>query len=251
MTLADLIRLRLGEGRFVEEHLSAPGPSAPANTRSDPAPAPKVQEVFRPGAARLVIALIEAVPAGGADLAMSVVEVLEQAGHRVGILSLDKENRLGARLGAAAPAPSWCWKQASPDLLVRSGLRVLAPGPAAEGEIGSEAVDRVLHLVRETADIVLADLGCRWEPRLFRPVLLHAEQIWVLVRAGQWTGAEMRLEQAECSGWLEMRRVRLVVVGDGAPPPAGLGVPVAGVLPAPGGEAARSFALRELGRVSR
>lgn len=196
-----------------------------------------------------MIALIEAVPSGADELGYAMVRVLEESGVQVGVICLDRQNRLGGRLGCPTPAPTWCWRQASPELLVRHGLRVVVPGPASEGELGTEAVEAVLHLVRQAIDVVVVDLGCRWEPRLFRSILSQADAIWILVRAGQWTGAEMRLEQAECSGWTEMRQVRLIVVGSGSPPPLSLGVPVAGYPSVSDEAAARSLLERELGRV--
>jgi hypothetical protein len=197
-----------------------------------------------------MIALIEAVPAGADALALTLAGAVEQAGQRAGLVSLDRENRLGLRLGLPARAPAWQWKQASPELLVRQGLRVVVPGPSTEAEVGGDAVEGVLHLAGEAADVLVVDLGCRWEPRLFRPVLLRADTIWLITRAGQWTGTEMRLEQAEFSGWTAMRRVKLVVVGNGPPPPPGLDVPVAGTLSQPSGDAALAFVVHELGRLS-
>lgn len=251
--MAGHLRIRLGEGKVGEirctpptvDHRQAPLQAA-EEMPGAPVPPPVMQA---PHFGRQVIALIEAVPAGADVLALTLAKAVEQAGQRVGLVSLDRANRLGQRLGIPALAPAWQWKQASPELLVRQGLRVVVPGPAAEGEVGSDAVEGVLHLVREAAETVVVDLGCRWEPRLFRPVLLRADMIWIITRAGQWTGTEMRLEQAEFSGWTEMRRVSLVVIGEGAPPPVGIGVPVAGVLPEPAGEAALGFAVREVGRL--
>jgi hypothetical protein len=254
--MAGYLRIRLGEGKAgqvrctppVAERRGADSPAAAAGAGGGAGVAPPAAPAPRFG--RQIIALVEAVPAGADALALALAGAVEQAGQRVSLVSLDRANRLGQRLGVPAPAPAWQWKQASPELLVRQGLRLLVPGPSAETEVGHDAVEGVLHLAREAADIVVVDLGCRWEPRLFRPVLLRADAIWIVTRAGQWTGTEMRLEQAEFSGWTEMRRVRLVVIGDGPPPPVGLGVQVAGTLSEPAGEAARDFAVREVGRLA-
>lgn len=251
------LRLRLSEDRWIDIRIPAAFQATDAavqaeRPRASPRPPePSARHFIELRGERTVIALVEAVPSGADELGSAIVRVLEAAGLRVGVICLDRQNRMGARLGCPTHAPSWCWRQATPDLLLRHGLRVVVPGPATENEVGTEVVEAVLHLVREAADIVLVDLGCRWEPKLFRPIIAQANQIWVMVRSGQWTGAEMRLEQAECSGWTEMRRVRLVAVGEEAPPPINLGVPVAGHISVPDDEAARYLVERELGRVSR
>ncbi|PZN00887.1 MAG: hypothetical protein DIU76_11930 [Bacillota bacterium] len=66
----------------------------------------------------------------------------------------------------------------------------------------------------EQHEMVLVDLGCRWAPRVFRPVLTLAT-VQVLVCSGTGYGyaaAERRLEQADLSGWTDPLRFQLVVV---------------------------------------
>lgn len=194
-----------------------------------------------------VVALVEAVPAGAVDLACAALALAEAGGCRCAVVSLDRQNRLGARLGCPLAAPAGWWQQGSPDLLVHKGARIVVPGPDREEALDGPHVEGVLERVREQSDLVLVDLGCRWVPRLFRPVLTRATHIWLVARAGQWSAVEMRLEQAEFSGWTDCRRIRLVVIGLEVPVPAALGLEVAAVLPEPGGAAAREFVYRQLG----
>lgn len=230
-----------GGQRLPAAHLHAP----PYVTEA-PVPAP-VLAVGRPHGCKPVVVLIEAVPSGAEELAATIAEAAEGVGFRPGLLCLDRENRLGIRLGCVQKSPSWCWQQETLELFVQRGGRTVIPAPANESDVTQQQVHQVLQQLHTNTDVVVVDLGCRWDPRLFRPVLNQATHIWVLTRSGQWSGAEMRLEQAEFSGWTDMRRVQLVVVG-GSPPSGGLQTSVAGVLPEAGGQFAQSWVARELWR---
>jgi hypothetical protein len=253
------VRLRIGTDRYALVPSYRPDPRGtgpPAGpvrdlTRTTPEftrTAPESPRPHRSPGALPMVALIEAVPAGGDALAAAAAATLEAAGLRPGIVSLDRHNRLATRFGCPDPAPVWRWQQAAPDLPVDQGCRVVVPGPAAEAGLDGPAAAAVLQHLAQMAAALIIDLGCRWEPRLFRPVLTMATHIWIITRAGQWSGAEMRLEQAEFSGFTPMERVRLVVIGDGLPPPGFLGAPVAAVLPAAEGAAVQEFIWREIGR---
>ncbi len=249
------VRLRLGERKTLI--IEAPVFAHPAGAAAQAATAaPARIAAQRPAAAGAIapgtlVALVEAVPTRSDELAGAVVEAAEARGLRCGILSLEPQNRLAGRFGCPATTPAWKWKEESPDLLVAQGPRTVVAGPEFEEELDGPAVDRVLSRLRDATDVAVVDLGCRWLPRLFRPVLTAATHIWVLTRPGQWSGAEMRLQQAELSGWTDMSRVRLVVVGAGAPVSVQFHAMVAGVLPDVAGQPALDFVFRELGRGSR
>lgn len=197
---------------------------------------------------RPIIALIEAVPVAADDLAAAVIRVLESGGLRCGAVSLDGQNRLGTKLGCVNRPPAWCWQQLASELILWQGARAIVAGPAQEEEVDTVEYAEALHRVGQDVDSLVIDLGCRWTPRLFRAVLPIATHIWIVTRPGQWSGVEMRLEQAEYSGWTDMTRVRIVLIGDGPVPVMNFGVPLAGVLPDLAGERVRAFVLREVGR---
>jgi hypothetical protein len=187
------------------------------------------------------------VSTGAEALAALITDTVGAAGHTYAAVSLDRDNRLGARLGCVAPSPNWCWKQADDELFICKSAGLVIPAPASEDELATADVAAAMEKAIAAADALVVDLGCRWTPRLFRPVLARATHIWLIVRAGQWSAVEMRLEQADFSGWTAMDRLRLVVVGEGIPVPAGLAEITAAVLPDFSGAAAREFVWRELG----
>lgn len=255
------IRLHLGDRQVivVPGYITAGGPKEFGEMNFGVAmpdqPPPALHAPLEPALCRppispgTVVALIEAVPARAEVLAETIVQVVERSGRRCGVLSLDSQNRLAARFGCVTAPEASVWKQRAADLILDQGTRAILPAPPAESDLEAADVGRALQELQGRAEIVVADLGCRWVPRLFRPVLERAAHIWVAVRAGQWSGAEARLGQAEFSGWTDMARVRLVVLGDSAPVPVHLGVTVAGVLSDPDGRAAHEFVSRELGVV--
>lgn len=191
-----------------------------------------------------VVALVEAAPSGADELMLNLISLVEEERGTCGVISLDRQNRMAGRLGCVAPSPQWCWNSAAPELFIPQGARVVVPAPDPEAGLAPEAVQQVVRKVTELADVVVVDLGCRWEPRLFRPVLMLASHVWFVTRAGQWTAMEMRLEQAEFSGWTDMSRVRSVALGDTQSVPIGAHSIV--TLPAAGGWITREFLLREL-----
>jgi hypothetical protein len=195
-----------------------------------------------------VIALVQASPCGAADLALTLLGMMEQVGYRVGVICLDKQNLLGARFGCAANSPHWCWRQASAELFVHQGSRLIVPAPDLETGLDSDSVRTVLLATVDAVDAVVVDLGCRWEPRLFQPVLALATHIWFLTETGKWTALEMRLEQAEFSGWTEMARVRPVALGEGGQHQSRVIGASAVLLPDVRGRVACEFLARELGR---
>lgn len=230
-----VVRLRIGEERVVlvpsrwlpvaaPAAATSPPPVAPLPPAPATPQAPQPPPDLAPGS-RPVLVLVEAVPAGAEELAATVLAALAGMGRRCGVVSLERENRLAARLGCTTLAPAWCWRQAAPELVVQQGSRLVITAPSSEDELEAGHVDAVLRNLRDATDALVIDLGCRWVPRLFRPALQLATQIWLVTRTGQWTGAEMRLEQAQLSGWTPMDRVRLVVVG-AQTATVNLGVPV-------------------------
>jgi len=222
----------------------APIPSAPSqNPPGQPIPI-ESSLGYKP-----VVVLIEATTTGAEALTSAVTDVLESMGSTCGVISLDRQNRTGARFGCPLPAPGWCWKQTSADILIQQGHRLIVPAPAVEDELTPDDVDRLLQKVSDSTDGMVIDLGCRWVPRLFRPVLARATHIWVVVRNGQWGAAEIRLDQAEFSGWTDTDRIRLVVIGQGGALPSHLGVEIAAVLYSPEGPAAKEFVVSELRRM--
>lgn len=254
------VRLRAGGQvlhvtALLPEHLGT-GAEPPPLTPGRPEPPARPESPSRPETpaqagrpARALIALVEAVPARADELAVTIARIAENTGTRCALLGLERQNRLGARMGVLSRSPVWSWKNAAAELGVQQGNSLVVPCPEDEAPLESANVARVLQALTERADWVVVDLGCRWIPGLFRPVMERATNIWIVTRAGQWSGAEMRLEQAEFSGWTPMGRVGLVVMGEGLPVPGGLGGLVAGVLPEPGGQAACELVNREVGRV--
>lgn len=216
---------------------AAPPPVAPERRQAD-APAP-ARLGFRP-----VIAVVEAAPSGVEQLMTDLIAEVEATGGRCGVVSLDRQNRLAGRFDCPGFAPQWCWNASTPELFIRQFHRLVVAAPDSEAGLQPEAVQRVVRTVMDSSDVVVIDLGCRWEPRLFRPVLTLATNIWLVTRAGQWTAMEMRLEQAEFSGWTDMSRVRSVALGNADLPPAGLSSVV--TLPPAGGWVLQEFLAREL-----
>lgn len=256
--MADLIRLRLSDEQALTVRAYRPAgyeqlATSPAHIHegSRPSVTPAPEPVVQVLAYRPVIALIEAVPSGVEELALAAASILEGAGVCPGVICLDGQNRLAVRMGIRDRAPALAWQQALPELPVACGSVLVVPGPDNEAAISSAAVAAVLDETGRNCGGLVVDLGCRWEPRLFRPVLSAATHIWLVVRSGSWSGAEMRLEQAEFSGWTDMERVRVVVAGPTPPPPGLLGAPAVNVLPALGGAAARAFVTGEVGRLQR
>lgn len=250
----DCLRPEAGAPRPATEPDDLPPmpPPEPAGP-STPTPAPLAPPPPFAGPAmvhQVLLAVVEAVPTGGEEFVSAAAASLQAQGRRVAIVSLDKQNRLATRFGRA-PAPAWLWTQASPELFGPGAGPLVVPGPASEAEVNAEAVDRVITTLLPLVDVTLVDLGCRWDPRMFRSVLFHATEIVMLTRSGQWSGAEMRLEQAELSGWTDMRKLRLVVVGASPPPPGMLGAAVSALIPEPGGQEAQAFVIREVGRLQR
>jgi hypothetical protein len=224
---------------------SPPGP-LPAE---QPTPEPTTPPLCEPAAFTLdfkpVIAIVEAVAVDAETLGQTALEVAVSCGYPFGAISLDRQNRLATRLGHAAPSPVWSWKHTEP---VTPSARVVIPAPEAEEELDGSDVEAMLQTVLGLTEGVVVDLGCRWAPRLFRPVLTRATHIWLVVRAGQWGAVEVRLDQAEFSGWTDMKRIRLVVLGTGSPVPAQFGDMVAAVLPDLAGPAAKGFVASAVGR---
>jgi len=253
----ETVRLRIAGGEYIRVKsyraaVPAPLPQpAAATPHRDEAAAVRLPEpspsTGKHAGQRPVLVLIEAVPSGAEELAATALEVMAAGGRTCGVVSLDPHNRLAARHGCTTLSPGWCWRQAAPELLVQRGDRIVVTAPAHEAELEGGHVEAVLGEVLARADALVVDLGCRWVPRLFRPVVGMATQIWLVTRTGQWTGAEMRIEQAEISGWTPMDRVRLLVLGPERPP-LSLGVGVAGAVPDWRGPAAWELAVRELGR---
>jgi hypothetical protein len=246
------IRLRAGSGALLIPGFLSAANRMPPTADSDPVAAPLHRAPDPPvSAAALtftpIIALVEAVPARADELAAACLQALAGEDRPGCAVALDGANRLGERLGCPDRTPAGAW-HGSADLAVARGRIILVPAPADEAAVDAAGIDRVLAQAAGTARAVVVDLGCRWVPRLFRPVFARATHIWLVTRSGQWTGVEMRLEQAEFSGWTDMRRIRVVAIGPEAVAAPGLGVPVAAVLPEPGGAAARAFVLREVGR---
>lgn len=232
--------------------ITPPAPPAPDLCLAPPPPAPAPgPSVPRGGLAigyKPLIALIQATPCRAADLALTLLAMLEQSGYRCGVLCLDQHNTLGARFGCAGHSPHWTWRQPPPELFTQQGSRTVVPAPDTEGGMDPESVGTVLQTLIDQTDAVIVDLGCRWEPRLFQPVLGPATHIWVLTEPGKWTALEMRLEQAEFSGWTAMARVRSVALGEGGQPsPRNIGIGAVH-LPDVRGKVACEFLARELGR---
>lgn len=80
--------------------------------------------------------------------------------------------------------------------------------------------EEALARAAERARLVVAHLGSGWQARLFRPLFQAARSVWVCVPAGAWAALEDRLDQMDLAGWVDWRRVTLVVLGDGPVPPA-------------------------------
>lgn len=169
---------------------------------------------------RQLVAVVEADRCGTEQHLVRWAQQLAAEGRTVALVGLDLENRCGRLLGAHGPSDPWHWQHAGRDLFlpVTDRLRVV-PAPAAEAGVEPEWVGHVLQVALEEHDMVLSDLGCRWAPRLFRPVLALATA-QVLVCSGTpygYAAVERRLEQADLSGWADPQRFQLVVVaGPGA-----------------------------------
>ncbi|HYF91833.1 MAG TPA: hypothetical protein VD969_06275 [Symbiobacteriaceae bacterium] len=259
-THLELIRLRLGDRMLVvpttrpDRAAPARAPTAPVRSALEIAPPPaqplilEAPQTEAPIAPRLrykpVIAVVDAAPCGVERLLADLVAEVEGAGGRCGIVSLDRQNRLALRFDCSELSPHWCWNSCAPELFIRQNSRVVVTAPDSEAGLQPEAIQRTIRSVIESTDAVVIDLGCRWEPRVFRPALTLATSIWMVTRAGQWTAMEMRLEQAEFSGWTDISRVRLVALGDADLPPVGL--PSVVTLPPAGGWVLQEFLAREL-----
>lgn len=250
---AQSIRLRAGASVLIVpgQVPASPGPhaltAAAAPATPPPVVAPDPSGFAVPLTNTPVIALVEAVPARADELAAACLQTLAGEERRCCAVALDGTNRLGVRLGCPERPPANAWQSAA-DLIVTRGQNGVVPGPVEEAALTGADLDRVLAEAAATSRAVVIDLGCRWVPNLFRPVMARATHIWVVTRVGQWTGVEMRLEQAEFSGWTDTRRVRIVALGEQVAAPPFLGAPVAAVLPEPAGEAVRALVLREVGR---
>lgn len=188
------------------------------------------------------LAIIEADLAGAESLAVRSVDLLERSGHLVGVLSLGRGNRLAALLGDPAPARRSAWQTQEDDLYHRDRGRIILSGPSRDHDLQPPWVEATLNRLTQQTDVVLADLGCRWAPRLFRPVLAQASHIWLVATATRsgWAAVEKRLEQAELSGWLDPRSMRVVGVAvtgahEVAVPPSVRDL-LAGLLPGSDGE---------------
>lgn len=199
-------------------HLRKPAwapPFPPAHARAAPAPATPILDPVpvsppvetpddpwslhhlkrrRPGPSYL-IALVEASPAGAEHLAAAVARQGELSGRSTVALALEPRGRLQQLLPTALAAPA--------DL---------------SGALFSER----LQELQRRADLLVVDLGCRWVPALFRPVLSRADEIWLVGAVGQWGALEVRQSQAEFSGWTNLDRLSLFALG-----PPGTGVKAA------------------------
>lgn len=133
-----------------------------------------------------LIALVEASPAGTELLAAALVRTAEAVGRTAVALALEPRGRLLSLIPTALTGP--------PD-----------PAPALLTER--------LNDLQGRADIIVVDLGCRWAPALFRPVLSRADEIWLVGQVGQWGALEARQSQAEFSGWTNLERISLFALG--------------------------------------
>ncbi|MFZ5826296.1 MAG: hypothetical protein ACOY94_18540 [Bacillota bacterium] len=254
------LRLRLGPSRTI----LIPGVEPLKETDVHPTslPAPPAAHPPPPGQASSVrpehiqlaswpgkplIALVEGSPCGADDLALTLMHLAESSGLRVALVSLEPQNRLGLRLGHPATSSGPGWGD-NPGGQVRPvGPHLLVPAPDREDWLDPERILACLDWVRNQVDATVVDLGCRWEPRLFRPVMEQARHIWVLTRAEKGMALEMRLEQAEFSGWTDMKRVQSLVLG-GSPRGGALSWGSYAVpLPDASGDQTRAFIQRELG----
>jgi hypothetical protein len=147
-----------------------------------------------------LIALVEASLTGGERLGAALVGAILNAGGRPAALCLEHRNRLATLLSP------------SPDLLLHLA-------PQSESLLSPAEVADQLALLQGRSDGIVVDLGCRWAPRLFRTVMERATEIWIIGRVGQWSALEARLQQAEISGWTDLARVRLLVMGESGPAP--------------------------------
>lgn len=234
------------------QRLADPAPTAPAVHASPVEPPPqalprRAHAPAAPGRA-VVIALVEAAPAGAEELALTILRLAAESGWRPGVVALDQQNRLGRRLGCAAPTPAWCWGKGAEGVVRQDGARVVVAGPDSEQEVGEAGISTVLGIAAQACDVLIVDLGCRWEPRLFRPVLTRAERIWLLAPASKSTAMEMRLEQAEFSGWTDLSRVQPVLLTDRGTPGM-ISFRNAALIDDPAGPGARELVLRELRRL--
>lgn len=252
------VRLRLGDRRvlvvptYSADSLSVPPTLSSMLPGSPPIATPPqaVPVISAPNLVdRLLVALIEAVPARAELLAATMLTTLEASGSRCAAISLEPQNRLALRFGCSVQSAPHAWELGAEACGVQQGHRLTVSAPSAEDAVESHAVSTVITQIRDRADLTVVDLGCRWVPRLFRPVLAQATHIWIIARAGQWSGVEMRLEQAELSGWAPMHKVRLVVIGEEPPLPAHLSGSLAGTLREPEGQGVRELMGRELRRV--
>lgn len=251
------VRIRLGDRRVLvvptySSDATAPAAPSPPILRSAP-PAPptpqRMPAVALPQLAhRVLVALIEAVPSRAELLAATMITAMEAAGSPCAAVSLEPQNRLGVRFGCAVQSDPHGWRLGPAATGVQQGHRTIIPAPSSEEALESGALTQALSQITDRADLTIVDLGCRWVPRLFRPVLTQATHIWLVARAGQWTGVEMRLEQAEFSGWTPMHRIRLVVVGEEPGVPPQLSPIVAGVLRDPEAPAVAGLMEREFRR---
>lgn len=256
------LRLRLGLSRTILVPATPPlkepasrqpavqAPPVPEPSPPPAAPAAPVRPERLPAARWLgkpLVALVEASPCGADDLALTLMNLAESSQLRVALVSLEPQNRLGLRLGHPASSSGPGWGE-SPGSQVRPvGPHLLVPAPDREDWLDPQRILACLDWVRNEADATVVDLGCRWEPRLFRPVLQQAAHIWLLTRAEKGMALEMRHEQAEFSGWTDMKRVQSVVIG-GSPRTGALSWGSYTVsLPDAAGDQARAFILRELG----
>lgn len=249
-----LVRLRLGEDQALHFRSYRPHRSAQPNRETHPSPLKTALQPENPVnpistlGYKPVIALVEAVPVSADDLAAAVIRALEASGLRCGAVSLDGQGRLAQKLGLASRPPAWLWKQNAPELVHWQGARAIIAGPAQEEEVDPREYQIVVSQLGQELDCLVLDLGCRWNPRLFRTLLPMATHIWVVTRPGQWSGVEMRIEQAEFSGWTDMTRVRVLQIGAGSVPALNLGAPLGGVLPDLQPERVHPFVAREVGR---
>lgn len=251
------VRIRLGPQRLLTVPAIRPsvrpaGPSGHAPGSDPPSPPPEAPESpgtppLLPPGFRPLIALVEAVPTNAAEFVSTLLKMLEGQGLRSGLVSLEPQNRLGIRFGQPERSQHWLWKHQPEGLAKPFGGHRLIPAPDNEEALDGSTVGLVLDDLAENVDLVAVDLGCRWNPRLFRPVLSRATHIWVVSLAGKYSALEMRMEQAEFSGWTDLRKVRQVVLGGGetAGFPGLSGQVVA--LPDSMGKAAQAFIRSEFG----
>ncbi|HLO03575.1 MAG TPA: hypothetical protein VK191_10725 [Symbiobacteriaceae bacterium] len=169
--------------------------SVEAPRLDDPWPLPNLRR-RRMGPSRL-IALVEASPAGAELLVAAVASTGDASGRTTIALALEPRGRI---LHARPPGPT-----------------VLAAPP--EPILTASLLAERLHELQRRADVVVVDLGCRWVPALFRPVLSRADEIWLVGQVGQWGALEARQSQAEFSGWTNLDRISLFALG-----PPGTGV---------------------------